>query len=92
MPVRGYFLFAMQTAISSVGMSFGIAMLARGGDPGYYLPIVSAIIGFWLPQPTLRTAIQASAAGDVARRRNHDASAAESTASQETVGSAADMV
>lgn len=44
--------FGMQVAVSAAGMALGVGMLASGrGDAAVYLPIVTSIIGYWLPAP-----------------------------------------
>lgn len=45
-------IFAIQVALSAVGMGIGAGMLWAGRDPAVYLPIVTSIIGYWLPAPT----------------------------------------
>lgn len=44
-------IFTMQLAVSVVGMGLSVTMLATGKDPAVYLPIVTSIIGYWLPAP-----------------------------------------
>lgn len=43
--------FAVQVAVSAAGMVVGAGMLAAGGDPAVYLPVVTSIVGYWLPAP-----------------------------------------
>lgn len=45
-------LFPTQVFFSLVILSFTIYMLSIGKDPGIYLPILTGIMGYWLPQPT----------------------------------------
>jgi hypothetical protein len=45
--------FAAQFAISSSTLGFCMYMLWRGNDPGVYLPIVTGILGYWLPSPRM---------------------------------------
>jgi hypothetical protein len=45
-------LFPMQAIVSCSTLWFSMYMLYIGKDPGIYLPIVTAIIGCWLPNPT----------------------------------------
>lgn len=44
-------LFRVQLGVSIAGMAVCIAMLARGKDPAVYLPVVTSIVGYWLPAP-----------------------------------------
>lgn len=44
--------FGMQAAVSAAGLALGVGMLASGrGDTAIYLPVVTSIIGYWLPAP-----------------------------------------
>ena len=55
--------FAVQVAISGTVMAFTIAMLAVGKPEGVYLPVLTGILGYWLPAPDsskLRTPKSAS--------------------------------
>lgn len=45
------FVFAVQCGFSLTTMLFCIGMLATDKDPTYYLPILTSIIGYWLPAP-----------------------------------------
>jgi hypothetical protein len=45
-------LFTAQIMISMSTLSFAMMMLYVGKEPGVYLPIVTGIMGYWLPQPT----------------------------------------
>jgi hypothetical protein len=45
-------LFAAQFAISGSTLAFCMAMLWNGRDPGVYLPVVTGILGYWLPSPS----------------------------------------
>lgn len=48
----GYLKFAFQAILSLTVMGFCIGMLAsKTGSAEVYLPLVTAIIGFWLPSP-----------------------------------------
>ena len=44
-------LFAMQLVVSLAGLGLGTAMLFMGKDPAVYLPVVTSIVGYWLPAP-----------------------------------------
>lgn len=44
-------LFAVQTFFSFIGVTFSIIMLSVGKDPSIYLPILTGIIGYWVPSP-----------------------------------------
>lgn len=45
-------LFLAQTVFSLLGTVFAIGMLATGHDAGIYLPILTGILGFWMPSPS----------------------------------------
>jgi hypothetical protein len=48
----GYLKFGMQSGISLVAIAFSAAMIATNEDvEGIYLPLITAIVGFWLPAP-----------------------------------------
>lgn len=49
--IYGYMKFAMQAGISVAGIAFSAAMITTRGQEGVYLPLISGIIGFWLPSP-----------------------------------------
>ena len=44
-------VFAVQCAASCVGLALSAAMLIAGRDPAVYLPVMTSIIGYWLPAP-----------------------------------------
>lgn len=44
-------VFSVQCGFSFTVLLFCIAMLAANKDPTYYLPILTSIIGYWLPAP-----------------------------------------
>lgn len=43
--------FAVQVGISGTVTAFTIAMLAIGKPEGVYLPVLTGILGYWLPAP-----------------------------------------
>lgn len=45
-------VFWVQTGISVSVIGFCIGMLASGQDTGTYLPVLTGIVGYWLPAPT----------------------------------------
>jgi hypothetical protein len=45
------YLFVTQVSISCSSLVFAMMMLYIGNDPGIYLPIITGIIGCWLPSP-----------------------------------------
>ena len=45
------FVFTMQTLFSFTALLFCCIMLGTGNDPSYYLPVLTSIIGYWLPSP-----------------------------------------
>lgn len=44
-------VFVMQLAVSVVGMGLSVARLIMGGEAAVYLPVVTSIVGYWLPAP-----------------------------------------
>lgn len=44
-------LFAVQTMFSLIGVGFSVGMLVAGNDASIYLPILTGIIGYWVPSP-----------------------------------------
>lgn len=44
-------LFGMQLLVSVVGLVVSTGMLFMGRDAAVYLPILTSIIGYWLPAP-----------------------------------------
>lgn len=47
-------VFQVQAVFSFTTMMFCIGMLASNKDPTYYLPVLTSIIGYWLPSPRQR--------------------------------------
>lgn len=45
--------FALQAVFSFVVAIFVMVMLARGAEVGVYLPVLTGIVGYWLPNPSL---------------------------------------
>jgi hypothetical protein len=43
--------FAVQVGISGTVLAFTITMLALGKPEGVYLPVLTGILGYWLPAP-----------------------------------------
>lgn len=43
--------FAVQVAMSGTVLAFTITMLALGKPEGVYLPVLTGILGYWLPAP-----------------------------------------
>lgn len=43
--------FAVQVGISGTVTAFTVAMLAMGKPEGVYLPVLTGILGYWLPAP-----------------------------------------
>lgn len=60
-------LFIAQTAFSAIGVLFSISMLATGNDASIYLPILTGIIGYWVPSPgsTFQKKVTVPNVGDV---------------------------
>ena len=44
-------MFAVQTGISMFVLIFCSAMLAKHEDPTVYLPVITSIMGYWIPAP-----------------------------------------
>ena len=44
-------LFLAQVFFALIGLSFSAAMLLSGNDPSIYLPVMTAILGWWFPSP-----------------------------------------
>lgn len=44
-------LFKVQLAMSCAGLALCAGMLATGRDPALYLPVVTSIVGYWMPAP-----------------------------------------
>jgi hypothetical protein len=45
-------VFRVQLAVSAVGLVLSAGMLIAGRDPAVYLPVVTSIVGYWLPAPS----------------------------------------
>jgi hypothetical protein len=45
-------VFVVQTLVSLSSLTFSMYMLSQGQSPGLYLPVITAIIGYWIPSPT----------------------------------------
>ncbi|AGE50095.1 hypothetical protein ATCVCanal1_191L [Acanthocystis turfacea Chlorella virus Canal-1] len=46
--------FYMQAGLTSVVSIFCITMMAVKGNEGIYLPVLTGILGYWLPSPDSR--------------------------------------
>lgn len=44
-------VFCAQLGVSAVGLAVSAGMLAAGRDPAVYLPVLTSIVGYWLPAP-----------------------------------------
>lgn len=51
-------VFAVQSFVTTLVLTFCIGMLARGADPGVYLPVLTGITGFWFPSPLQQTSVR----------------------------------
>jgi hypothetical protein len=49
--VNGRTFFAFQVVLSLVTTAFCIGMIATKGQEGIYLPVMTGILGVWLPAP-----------------------------------------
>ncbi|KAL4854668.1 hypothetical protein ACK3TF_004600 [Chlorella vulgaris] len=47
-------MFLVQAAFSFTALIFCVGMLATDHDTSYYLPVLTSIVGYWLPPPTFR--------------------------------------
>ncbi len=45
-------LFSMQLVVSVAGLGLSVGMLVAGRDPAVYLPVLTSIVGYWLPAPS----------------------------------------
>lgn len=52
--VSDYTVFRVQAGFSFSILVFCMGMLIANKDPTYYLPILTSIIGYWLPAPQFR--------------------------------------
>ena len=50
----GTTVFRVQAGFSFSVLVFCMVMLATNKNPTYYLPIMTSIIGYWLPSPSYR--------------------------------------
>ena len=48
---RSPFIFLTQITFSGAVMAFSMAQIFRGKDTNVYIPIITGILGYWLPQP-----------------------------------------
>lgn len=62
-------LFTAQVSIAGTALGFSMAMLLKGHDPGMYLPIITGIIGYFMPAPKLQKKDAGVAPGDVEQGR-----------------------
>lgn len=46
--------FIVQVCFSASVAGFSMAMLAAGNPVEIYLPVLTGIVGYWLPQPSLK--------------------------------------
>lgn len=44
-------VFTIQLVVSMTGLVLSTGMLMAGRDPAVYLPVLTSIIGYWLPAP-----------------------------------------
>lgn len=71
-------VFIAQIMFSTTALLFSIGMLVRGEDPAMYLPVLTATLGYWTPNPRTHHGQQAAfdTAMTSALRRATDHSAA----------------
>ncbi len=53
-------VFITQIMFSTAAMAFSIGMLVRGEDPAMYLPVLTATLGYWTPNPRTHYGRQAA--------------------------------
>lgn len=44
-------VFCVQLAVSVLGLALSTGMLIAGRDAAVYLPVLTSIVGYWLPAP-----------------------------------------
>lgn len=49
----GISVYAIQLLLSFLGMGFSMLMITSNHDAGSYYPVVTSILGYWLPSPIL---------------------------------------
>lgn len=53
-------VFIAQALFSTAALAFSMAMLVRGNDPAMYLPVLTATLGYWTPNPRTHHGRQAA--------------------------------
>lgn len=48
-------MFSVQILVSATVMFFSIAQLAKGEPTDIYLPVLTGVMGYWLPAPRSKT-------------------------------------
>lgn len=78
-------VFITQIMFSTVALAFSIGMLVRGEDPAMYLPVLTATLGYWTPNPRThqgqQAAIDSAMASALQRATDHRATVQEQIAS-----------
>lgn len=67
--VRPELVFGVQAGVSVSVVLFSIAMLSCGRSESVYLPVLTSIVGYWLPAP--RPARKPAQARDAAAAQPH---------------------
>ena len=62
--MRPELVFGMQAGMSVMVAVFSISMLASGRAESVYLPVLTSIVGYWLPAPRYRKPAPAPRAAD----------------------------
>ena len=50
--------FFTQTSVSIAVMGFCMGLLIRGEKTEIYLPVLTGIVGYWLPQPSAKNSVE----------------------------------
>ena len=48
---HAYVKLGMQVGVSLVAVAFAASMIVVRGQEGIYLPVITGVLGFWLPSP-----------------------------------------
>jgi hypothetical protein len=62
MATSSNYIFFTQVGVSATVLGFCIAMLAKGESASVYLPVLTAITGYWLPSPSMKKELATVAA------------------------------
>lgn len=51
--MKDYIVYFTQAAFSGIGILFCMTMMINGKDTTVYLPIMTGLLSYWLPNPKL---------------------------------------